>query len=115
MWCCLASAGCPSPAPEAAASGTPATSSLTCHRPHSTPPCPCPPPPCLAIPDSVVAPQGTMVLLREPLMPFEALGTTGKATGGRIIKRARKKGARATQRGGGSAPDFDGGEVFRIR
>ena len=39
----------------------------------------------------VRAPRGTMVVQRDPLMPFEAKATMGKATGGRIVKKPRKK------------------------
>ena len=36
----------------------------------------------------VHVPRGTYVGTREPLMPFEARGSTAKATGGRIIRAA---------------------------
>ncbi len=38
----------------------------------------------------VLAPQGTMVLQRDPLMPYEAKSTMAKATGGRILKNQKK-------------------------
>ena len=51
----------------------------------------------------VWAPQGTMVLQRDALMPFEARETLGKATGGRIVtgkEKSKGKGKANAGRGG---------------
>jgi hypothetical protein len=34
---------------------------------------------------------GTLVVQRDPLMPFEAKGTMAKNTGGRILKNPKKQ------------------------
>jgi hypothetical protein len=43
----------------------------------------------------VIAPAGVMVVQRDPLMPFEARDSMGKATGGKIIKNSKKKATKA--------------------
>lgn len=43
----------------------------------------------------VLAPEGTEVTLRPPLLPFEAKHTTAKFTGGKISKRSTKSGAKS--------------------
>ena len=43
----------------------------------------------------VTTPEGTDVGLRSPLLPFEASHTTGKFTGGRLLKRSKKGGEKA--------------------
>ena len=43
----------------------------------------------------ITAPEGTSVGLRSPLLPFEASHTTGKFTGGRLLKRSKKSGEKA--------------------
>lgn len=43
---------------------------------------------------NVVVPQGTAVTLREPLLPFEAMHSTVKFTGGKLARKSRKPGVK---------------------
>jgi hypothetical protein len=41
----------------------------------------------------VTVPKGTLVKLRDAILPFEARSTTATFSGGRIVKKATKKGS----------------------